>query len=345
MAALWKNNGAYMIFKWFIITVLWFSGGSVAGAVETAPWAKWILGKNAGHELAGRIWSVGDGAFIPPAKMADQLAGRKYVLLGETHDNADHHALQAWVIAQLARRGKKPAIVMEMINSDQDKALGAYMNKKDADAAGLGAAIGWAKSGWPEWSMYQPIAEAAFANDLPIYSANLPRADIRAIGKKGFGFFKDERREALLLNEPLGEELEADLRLSIVEGHCNMLPAAATGPMVNVQRVRDALFTDKMLGVGGKSGAVLIAGSGHVRSDRAVPWYLARREPGASIGVLVLMEASEDKGEIADYAPKFPDGKIAADYIWFTPMAEREDPCEGLEKYMMKKREKKSETR
>ncbi len=334
-----------MVFKWFIVAVLWFSGASMSAAADAELWQKWILEKNTGHQLAGRIWSVADEDFISPGKMADRLAAKKYVLLGEIHDNADHHVLQAWVIAQLARRGRKPAIVMEMISSDQDEALDAYLKRKDANAAGLGKAIGWEKSGWPQWLMYQPIAEQAFANDLPIYSANLPRADIREIGKKGFGFFKKDRQKELLLNEPLGEMLEADLRLSIVEGHCNMLPAAATGPMVNVQRVRDALFADKMLATGGKDGAVLIAGSGHVRSDRAVPWYLERREPGASIGVLVLMEASEDKKEIADYAPKFPDGRIAADYIWFTPMAERDDPCEGLKKHMMKKYKKKSETR
>ncbi|HHK74317.1 MAG TPA: hypothetical protein ENJ57_04030 [Rhizobiales bacterium] len=309
------------------------------------PWEHFVERKNADHPLAGRIWSVRAGKFISPAELADQLAGAHYLLLGETHDNRDHHRLQAWVISQITRRGRKPAVVMEMIDSSQDKALAAYQKTKDHTAAGLGAAIDWKSSGWPDWRMYQPIAEAAFSSGLKIHSANFPRMFIRKAGKKGLGVLSAERRKVLLLDQPLPEIMEADLRKMIVESHCNLLPAAATGPMVNIQRLRDAAFADAMIRAGEKAGAVMILGAEHARTDRGVPWYLARRSKSAPVSSLIMIEARPENQKATESGPKSPDGRLAADYLWFTPMAERPDPCEGLKRHLMKKREKMKKTK
>lgn len=335
-----------MFAKPILFLFLFLAGAPSVMAADPSsikPWESFVESKHADHALAGRIWSVMDGAFITPSELADKLAGAHYLLLGETHDNKDHHRLQGWVISQVTRRGRNPVVVMEMIDSGQDKALGVYLDKKGRDAAGLGAAIGWKKTGWPDWSMYQPIAEAAFISDLKIYSGNVPREFVRSVGMKGLGILKKERRTALFLDEALDEAMEADLRKMIVESHCNLLPATATGPMVNVQRLRDAVFADKVIAAGEKSGAVLIAGGEHVRKDRAVPWYLARRDKGMPVASLIMMEVHPDEKTVEDYGPRSPDGRLATDFLWFTPMAERSDPCEGLKKHLMKKREKMKE--
>lgn len=318
-------------------------GAKAFAAPDTQPeWKGWTHSLSAGHQLNGKIWSSQSGGFISPDKMADDLAAGVYVLLGEVHDNGDHHRLQAWVIEQLARRGRKPAIVMEMIDSGQDAALKAYMSAETADAAGLGAALGWDKSGWPAWQMYQPIAKAVFAAGLDLYSANAPRKTIRQIGRKGLGVLAADRVKGLKLETPLEEVLEADLRLQIVEAHCNLLPASAAGPMVNVQRFRDALFAARLVKAAKERGAVFIGGGGHVRADRAVPYYLRRHQPDAVIKTVIFAELNDEQVAAADYGPKGPDGKLAADYIWFTPRAERPDPCEGLKKHLNKKRETKA---
>ncbi len=315
-------------------------GAAAAGAEQ--PWQNWSNSLGAKHKLSGRIWSAQRGGFVEPDMMADDLAAGTYVLLGEIHDNADHHRLQAWVIDQLARRGRKPAIVMEMIDVGQDKALKAYMGSDKPDAAGLGAALGWASSGWPAWELYQPIAAALFKAGLALDWANDTREMIRKIGREGFSALKPERIKALKLDQNLPDALEADLRSQIVAAHCNLLPASAAGPMVNVQRYRDALFAERMMLAGQKGGAVLIAGGGHVRADRAVPYYLKAQDGKAVIKTLILAETIADRDKPEDYGPRTPDGTLAADYIWFTPRAERPDPCEGLKKHLNKKRETKA---
>jgi uncharacterized iron-regulated protein len=303
------------------------------------PWQNWQTKQFAGHPLVGTIWSAAKDAAVTPGDLATALAAGHYVLLGEIHDNPDHHALQGWAITQLAARGRRPAIVLEMVQSDKAEALAAYQDR-GGDAAGLGKALNWGKSGWPAWAMYRPIAEAAFAAGLRLYSGDAPRPEIRTIGKKGLGSLAAARRTELRLDAPLPGELDTALRLEIVESHCNMLPASATGPMVGVQRFRDARLADSMIRVDSGDGAVLIGGGGHVRKDRAVPWYLHRRAPGRSVVVLSIVEADPDKETIAEYLPLDPGGQAAADFIWITPRAKREDPCASLERMMKKRKEK-----
>src|SRR5687767_16011942 len=44
------------------------------------------------HPLTGRIWDVAGARFIITEALVARLAPARFVLLGERHDNADHHA-------------------------------------------------------------------------------------------------------------------------------------------------------------------------------------------------------------------------------------------------------------
>ena len=67
--------------------------------------------------------------------------------------------------------------------------------------------------------------------------------------------------------------------------HCGM-PADTLGPVIQQmaigQRMRDSAFADALTR-GGAAGGVLIAGSGHTRTDRGVPWVLRQMDPAAKI--------------------------------------------------------------
>ena len=109
------------------------------------------------HPLAGRIVATADGAAVAgPEALAEALAGADVVVLGETHDNADHHAAQAWLTARLAPGG----LAFEMIPRDREDAV-ARLRAEGADAAALAAALDWERRGWPDFAMYAPIFAAA----------------------------------------------------------------------------------------------------------------------------------------------------------------------------------------
>lgn len=295
------------------------------------------------HPLTGRVWDVAAGQFVPVETALAVMAARDHVLLGEIHDNPDHHALQAFIIRALVAAGRKPGIVLEMVSADQAGTLSRYLARPDATAAGLGPALDWEARGWPAWAMYQPIAEAALAAGLPMFRGDADVGSIRAVSQQGFSALGDARTKTLALAEDLPGPLAADLRVELAESHCNLVPDAALAPMGLVQRYRDAHLAEAMVLATTDGGAVLIAGGGHARTDRGVPYYHAAiasalGQTPPTTATVIFVEVAEGATAPSDYGPRSPEGQIAADFLWFTPRAERPDPCEQMRAFMRKKK-------
>jgi uncharacterized iron-regulated protein len=296
-----------------LAAVFLFSCPLAAQPAPTAP-----LGRD--HPLAGRIVQMTDAAAITSAQMADIAAARDFVLLGEKHDNPDHHRLQAWMIDALLARGRRPAIAMEMLDAEQAPALAEYAKQHPHDASGLGAAIGWKERGWPDWPMYAPIAEAALRAGSPLVPADLTRAERRAAGRDGVAGFAEPLRTRLQRAPAFDAQQSASLAQELKDSHCGQVPDEALLRMANVQWARDAHMAAAMLD--SASGAVLIAGAGHVRRDRGVPWHLTHAAPARSSVALAFVEVEETRPEASDYALA---GKF--DYVWFTARVDTDDPC------------------
>ena len=289
------------------------------------PWKSW-----AAEHPDTRIGAViaADGRTASPDDLLRALERAAIVILGETHDNAEHHRLQAYLVDALARGDRKPAVVMEMIGADKSEALARVLLGKTPTPEAIAAALAWAESGWPAWVIYRPIAEAALAHSLPIMAGDAARATIRTVGKTGAPPVGTP--EPAGLDRPLGAGLEAALDAELQDGHCGLLPDQAIPRMRLVQRFRDATLADAVVhGVAAGGGqAILIAGAGHARNDRGVPFYLAGRVPPGAVVSVVLVEVAS--GARADPMPRDPTGAAAADYAVITPRAAREDPCAGL---------------
>src|SRR4029434_493310 len=62
------------------------------------------------HPLVGKVWDVSANTTISESTLNDRLAGSRFVMLGERHDNPDHHALQAKLVRALVETGPHPAV-------------------------------------------------------------------------------------------------------------------------------------------------------------------------------------------------------------------------------------------
>ncbi len=324
--------------------LLLLAASPAAGQPE--PPADWVSAYGRQHPLAGRLWSPAEQAFVSAETLAARAAAADYVLVGEKHDNADHHRLQAWAIEALAARGRRPAVALEMLGPEQRPALRAHLRAHPRDAAGLGPAVKWEERGWPDWSIYRPLAEAVLAAGLPIVPAQPARKHLEAVSGGGLEALPADLRARLHLDAPLPAALRADLRRQLAESHCHMLPDKALGPMAKVQRLRDAGMADSLIAAaeGEADGAVLITGAGHARLDRAVPWYLRARRPEASILSVALFEVWPDMRAPADYLPPAPTAEPSFDVLWFTPRLDNEDPCETFAEQLERARERHGET-
>ncbi len=296
---------------------------------------KWSaqLGRN--HPLTGKVWSPAEKKFISIDETLSRLVRAKFVLLGEAHDNPDHHRFQALLAEVMARKGRKPAIAFEMMDRDQQGAIDVHVALNPGDAKGLGEAVSWSKRGWPAWPHYAQIVAVALKFDLPILAANLPRALTKASTQPG-GLGPEWSR--LDLDGPMPSLAQEAMKRDIERGHCSMLPESAVSPMLRSQRARDgamALTLAEALEKG-KDGGVLIAGAGHARKDYAVPWHLARLAPGASVISLAMVEVHDEETDPAAYGGAF-------DLMWFTPRANDDDHCADMAKHMQKMKEKPAE--
>lgn len=293
--------------------------------------ASWQSAVGREHRLVGRIWDVADAKFTDEATVVARLAGARYVLLGEKHDNPDHHVLQARLLRALAAAGRRPAVAFEMFSSSQAPALARHLAAHPRDAAGIGEAVDWTASGWPPWAIYEPIARAALEAGLPVVPASPDSETVRAVGRQGVAGLDPSFVRRHGLDQPLAPDARDRMAEDIRDSHCGHAPEARIAAMIAVQRARDAQMAQAMLQAPGGDGAVLIAGAGHARNDFGVPAYLRRVDPEARIVSLAFAEVAAGRRHVEGYGERFG-GQLPFDYVWFTPAVDDEDPCEKFRK-------------
>lgn len=237
----------------------------------------------------------------------DQMAQARIVLLGEVHDNPQHHATQAAFVAGLMPR----ALVFEMLTGDQ-AARATPENRKSPKA--LEQALGWADTGWPDFSLYYPIFAAV--PQAAIYGAAVPRPAARQAMKDGVAAWFGPEAAPYGLTTPLPADQQAAREAMQREAHCNALPDEMLPVMVDLQRLRDAELARTALRALDETGGpvVVITGNGHARRDWGVPSYIAALRP--DVTQFALGQTEDD-----------PAPDPAFDAILSAPATPREDPC------------------
>lgn len=241
------------------------------------------------------------GAWLTSDELLLRLRDEPYVVVGEKHDNTDHHRLQRWLLEQLHAQRPQGSLLLEMLTPAQqpkvDALRGATAALTDEE---IQARLDW-HAGWP-WPLYGELVRWGLDHPPRLLSANLDRAEI----------------ERLYRSEPppmpeYGAEARALLEQTIADAHCGKLPAEHTPAMLAIQHARDGRMAKQLAAA--PVPAMLIAGSFHARRDVGVPlhWPDEKR-----LTVLLLVEAGEE----------LP-GPKQADYVWVTPALPAIDYCEG----------------
>ncbi|QGZ30068.1 ChaN family lipoprotein [Stutzerimonas stutzeri] len=272
---------------------------------STPPLPPWQSPEGLEHPDLGRIIDLRTGTRLSVQQLVDELAAVDRVLVGERHDNPDHHALQRWLLEALAQRRAQGSLLLEMLNPDQQqKVTGVQASiARGQRPEDLPAALGW-QQGW-EWSLYAPIVEYALGQPYPLLSANLDRSEIMGIYRRA------PAMGGAAAAEPVRRAMFEQIRVS----HCNLLPESQLPAMLAVQQQRDRRMAERLAAA--PAPAMLLAGAFHVRRDLGVPLHLGRDVARRS-RVLLLAEVGE--------SPQVEQ----ADYVWFTPAQPQQDHCAAL---------------
>ncbi|CAM3924330.1 ChaN family lipoprotein [Ectopseudomonas alcaliphila] len=259
------------------------------------------------HADLGRIVDLASGRTISPEQLLDRLAPAERVLVGEQHDNPDHHALQLWLLRELSRLRPQGSVSMEMLNPDQQ-------NKVDQAQAAARAGqeitdpfdtLAW-QPGW-DWSLYGPLVLHQLRQPYPLLAANLDRVDIMQIYRQ---------RPTLQGKHSSASDVQERLLADIRESHCGLLPDSQLPAMLAVQQQRDRRMAETLLSA--PQPSLLLAGAFHVRKDLGAPLHLA--DLGAHTGNVVLILAEVGRSVDASMA----------DYVWFTAAQPEQDHCAKL---------------
>lgn len=298
--------------------------------------------KSCGHPLCGQVYVAQPELLKESAKGCDKpgwislkedvratvVAGGA-VLYGEVHDNPMHHELRS-------RLGLSAyaSTVLEQVSADKAEALASFpFNRYATDSLDkFKTAVDWQNGGWQTYN-YDALLTAALKAQTPIYAGDPAKAAIKKIASEGAAGLAADEQSKLKLDVGLGDKADAASLDELFEGHCGTMPRESLAPMALAQRYRDAVLADTVLAAAAKHGStVMLAGNGHVRKDRGVPWYIRQRAPEKKVLSVMLVEVEDGKTDAAAYVPKDPDGNPAADYIIFTPRAPHEDHCAALKK-------------
>lgn len=273
------------------------------GAIQPHVWQAPLEKENA---LVGKIWSTSDISWISYSEMVDELQSKQHVFIGEKHDNPDHHHWQAKILQSIH---KDRAVAFEMLSVEQKP------EKSAQDSLAFANAVGWEKSGWPDFDMYKPIFDVAFAHDVPVVYAHPSREDVMRVMKQGFN------EEELEAGKPLSEAAQGELQEEIVASHCGHASDGMVQMMINAQQYKDAFMAKEIKEAGKKS--VLIAGTGHTRKEKGVPRFFHQER----VSVVHMVEVLPQEEDVASYTQ-------GADYLIFTPRMSNEDPCEVFRKQL-----------
>jgi uncharacterized iron-regulated protein len=255
----------------------------------------------------------------PPYAWESQLSGNAVVLLGEVHDNPEHHRLRLDALRRAFAAGWRPTLAMEQFDVDRQADIERARRERPRDAQYLIEQATPAPSGRGEgwnWAHYRPFVELALAYDVPLVAANLSNAETRRIVRDGLAAgFGAERLSALALDRPVAADWQQAQEREIDRGHCGALPRSQWTRMAQAQLARDAVMAD-LLRRHAARGIVLLAGNGHVRRDIGVPRWLADDPLSSRVFAVGLLEHDDT-----------PKASGAFDATLYTAPAERADPC------------------
>ena len=300
---LWKPSSSAII---SIPSVLGAASLTLALCANTASADLLQSFRSADAPLSGQLWDLRADSFVDSTTFLNELEPGSWLLLGETHENVDHHNIQALFINQLAQQSRMGTLALEMANIDQQPLLDAA--QKDPTSA-TPEQLEWHRS-WP-WEWYEAPVRTGLEQASRVVGADLTRdSKMTAYG--------DDNLEVPA--EPDYSEYMLDL---LHESHCGQMPKSQLGNMLRVQYVRDISMRDAMLANTDPAGVnLLLAGTVHTRYDIGIPYWSEELNSKT-----VLMVAATENSDPTSYYPESYSDEPVADYILFTPPTEYESGC------------------
>ena len=241
------------------------------------------------------------GAQLAPDALTAGMAARPVVLLGEQHDNAEHHRWQLHTLAALHGRRPDMVIGFEMFPRRVQASLDDWVAGK-LDVEGFLEASEWQRVWGFDPELYLPLFHFARQNRVPMVAMNVDRALVSRVGDEGWAAvpeaeraeLSDPRPASAAYRQSLAEVYREHLAESERERDLEAIMAEeAFGRFVEAQLTWDRAMAEALVEARGRHPEALlvgIVGRGHIEHGHGIPHQLEDLgEPGAA--VLIPLEA------------------------------------------------------
>jgi len=305
----------------FLLLALFFLLSSVAAKDQSNVKAEtWQAPFFQDHLLVGKIWDTHKQAWLEGDQFHRELLHYDYILLGETHNNPDHHILQAEIIDSLLTFDVKPTVVMEMLELKTWQGQPQVWNKLEE----LKTLATMLNDGWP-WELYTPILKSVVSEQLKLYAGNISSEELHRWSSQQ----PNNDFSSIVKEYSYSKENYQTLKEDIIESHCGYANEGLITFMSRAQMQRDRVMATALLDK--ELPVVFIAGRGHIRNDYAVPMQLRRkfkRDSYISIAFISVQDGVDDPQEYLSSAHNL------YDVLYFTPSHTNEDPCVKFRKQL-----------
>jgi len=225
-------------------------------------------------------WTVPGGARIESNEVLMRAARGSVVLLGESHDNADHHRWQLQTVGALAALHPKLVLGFEMFPRRVQGALDRWVAGELSEEEFLRASD-WSRVWGMETEHYLPLFHFARINRIPMLALNVERNFVQTVRARGIEAVPPEKREGVTAAAPASEAY-VDWLYRIFSEHFEKGRIVGRGDPEFRRFVAAELIWDSAMGQAiaqsvardTETLVVGIMGSGHIRFGHGVPHQL-----------------------------------------------------------------------
>lgn len=270
-----------------------------------APPVAWI------HGAQGK-YGIGDIIDLHQAKPVDfqslikKVAPYDLVFVGEVHNNAEHHLIQAQILQAMMSCCGPVDVAMEFFRTPQQPVLDRYTAGGITEKELLDE-VGWDDNWGFPYHLYRPLITLARENGSRILALNVPLELVKKVAHVGLEGLTREERSLL----PREIDLTVEPHREYVRKAFLMHPRDSTPNFqffYEAQCVYEEFMAKSLADYFKEAGrnhrkVIAFAGNGHLVYRFGIPSRVAKRIPVASVTILPysLTEKSSLPTEIADF--------------------------------------------
>jgi uncharacterized iron-regulated protein len=249
---------------------------------------------NPACDAVGMWFEPATGKTLATDRFMAALARRPVVLLGELHDNAEHHRWQLHTLAALHGRNPDMVLGFESFPRRLQPNLDRWVNG-ELDAEAFLKAVDWPTIWGIDPALYLPLFHFVRQNRIPMIALNVDRTLVSRVSREGWAAIPAEERAGLsdpappgaayreslartyLFKQSFGEQGRGETAAEEADTS-SVIGTEAFARFVEAQLTWDRAMAEALATARQRRPTALvigIIGSGHIQYRHGVPHQLA----------------------------------------------------------------------